>query len=99
MISAFIFFLHFMFILIIFTKKWQEDGLTATFLNVGLILILFAVGWTLTGLLAKLLMETKGLGLYFDRDTFSLSLLTLIEIFFYRLYYKESATVTGKGTQ
>ena len=92
MITAFIFFLHFLFSLIIFTKKWQEDGLPSAFLNVGLILILFAVGWTITSLLAKLLMEPEGLGLYFDRDTFSLTLLTLAESIFYSLYYREPLT-------
>jgi hypothetical protein len=99
MVAAFIFFIHFLFSLIIFTKKWQEDGLSSAFLNVALILILFAVGWTITSLLAKFLMEAEGLGLYFDRDTFSLALLTLGETIFYSLYYKEQVTVSDKGKQ
>ena len=96
MISAVIFFAHFIFILMIFTWKWQKDGLSGAFLNLALILILFAVGWTITGVAAKLLMEPKGLGFYYDRDTFSLSLLTIAEIFFYKIYYKES-TAGDKG--
>lgn len=99
MVAAFIFFIHFLFSIIIFTKKWQEDGLSSAFLNVALILILFAVGWTITSLLAKFLMDAEGLGLYFDRDTFSLTLLTLGETIFYSLYYKESITVSDKGKQ
>jgi hypothetical protein len=99
MITAFIFFAHFLFALIIFTKKWQEESLSSSFLNLGLILILFAVGWTLSGLIAKLFMEPEGLGIYFDRDTFALSLLTLIEIIFYRFYYKETATEGDKEKQ
>jgi hypothetical protein len=83
----------------IFTKKWQEEKLSSAFLNLGLILILFAVGWTITGLVAKILMEEKGLGLYFDRDTFSLSLLTFIEFFFYRIYYRETATANDREKQ
>jgi len=98
MISAFIFFAHFIFILIIFTWKWQNDGISGAFLNVSLILILFAVGWTITGMIAKFVMEPKGLGLYYDRDTFSLTLLTLIEFFFYRIYYNRP-TADDKGTQ
>jgi hypothetical protein len=89
MISAFIFFLHFIFALVIFTKKWQGDNLKSGFLNLGLIAVLFAVGWSITGIIAKAVMEEKGLGLYFDRDTFSLTLLTLGEYFFYRIYYRE----------
>ena len=98
MISAFIFFAHFLFILIIFTWKWQSDGISAAFINVALILILFAVGWAITGMISQLLMEPKGFGLYFDRDTFSLALLTIVEFFFYRIYYKEP-TVAGKEKQ
>lgn len=98
MISAFIFFAHFIFILLIFTWKWQNDGISGAVMNVSLILILFAVGWTITGMIAKLFMEPKGLGLYYDRDTFSLTMLIIIEFFFYKIYYKRSTEV-DKGTQ
>jgi hypothetical protein len=98
MISALIFFLHLLFALIIFTKKWQTEGLKSGFLNIGLIALLFAVGWSITGIIAKAIMNEKGLGLYFDRDTFSLALLTIGEFFFYRIYYKET-TEDGKETQ
>lgn len=67
-------------------------------MNVSLILILFAVGWTITGMIAKFIMEPQGLGLYYDRDTFSLSLLTIIEFFFYKIYYNRS-TADDKGKQ
>ena len=98
MISAFIFFAHFIFLLLIFTWKWQREGISGAILNVSLILILFAVGWTITGMIAKFLMEPDGFGLYYDRDTVSLTLLTIIEILFYRFYYKPSIA-DGKGTQ
>jgi hypothetical protein len=93
MISAFIFFAHFIFLLLIFTWKWQREGISGAVLNVSLILILFAVGWTITGMIAKFLMGPEGFGLYYDRDTFSLTLLTIIEILFYRFYYKPSTAV------
>ena len=99
MISAFIFFVHFLFSLIIFTKKWQDENLSAGFLNIALIGILFAVGWTITGMIAKLVMEPKGLGMQFDRDTFSLSLLTIAEFFFYKFYYKEEPIASDMGKQ
>ena len=89
MISALIFFLHIVFALVIFTKKWQNENLKSGFLNLGLIAVLFAVGWSITGIIAKALMAEKGFGLYFDRDTFSLTLLTVGEFFFYRIYYRE----------
>lgn len=99
MITAFIFFLHIIFMLVIFTKKWQEDGLSSGFINLGLIGVLFAVGWTLSGTIAKLVMEQKGFGIYYDRDTFSLTLLTVAEYFFYRFYYKDTPTATDKEIQ
>lgn len=98
MISAFIFFAHFIFILLIFTWKWQTDGISSAFLNLSLILILFAVGWTITGMIAKLVMENEGFGIHYDRDTFSLTLLSIIEYFFYKIYYANS-TADGKETQ
>jgi uncharacterized membrane protein YhdT len=99
MITAIIFFAHFIFTLIIFTKKWQDEGLSAAWMNVGLIVILFAVGWTVTGMIAKILMEQEGLGIHFDRDTFSLTLLTIMEVFFYRFYYRDTVTEDGKEIQ
>jgi len=96
MITAFIFFSHFVFATLVFTKKWQEDNISSAFLNMGLIGILFAVGWSITGMVAKFIMEKEGLGIYYDRDTFSLTLLSIAEFFFYRIYYKEpSAEVTA----
>ena len=99
MITAAIFTSHFIFILIIFTNKWQKEGISQAWMNVGLIVTLFAVGWSITGMIAKLIMGNEGFGLYFDRDTFSLALLTIIEFFFYRFYYKSSPTEDDKETQ
>lgn len=91
MLIALIFFIHCLFALIIFTIKWQEESLPSAFLNVGLIGILFTVGWSITNIIAKIIMEPGGLGLYFDRDTFALTLLTIVEYFFYKMYYKQTA--------
>ena len=99
MITAIIFFAHFIFLLIIFTKKWQEEGLSSAWMNIGLIGILFAVGWTATSIIAKILMVQAGFGIHFDRDTFSLTLLTILEVFFYRIYYKDTVTEDDKGIQ
>jgi len=96
MITAFIFFMHLIFGLVIFTKKWQDENLSAGFLNITLIAILFAVGWTITGIVAKLVMEPKGLGIQFDQDAFSLTLLTIVEFFFYKFYFKEDPIATDK---
>jgi hypothetical protein len=99
MIAAFIFFIHLIFALIIFTKKWQDENLAAGLLNIGLIGILFGVGWSISGIIVKLIMEPEGFGIYFDRDTLSLVLLTIGEYFFYRMYYKDTFITTAAGKE
>jgi hypothetical protein len=99
LITAFIFSTHLIFALVIFTKKWQDESVSAGLLNVILIAILFTVGWTVAGIIAKLLMEPKGLGIQFDRDTFSLTILSIVEFFFYRFYYNEEPNLADKGKQ
>lgn len=99
MITAFIFFAHLTFSLVVFTKKWQDENLSAGFINLALIAILFAVGWSITGMITKLLMSPKGFGLYFDADTFSLTILSIGEYLFYRMYYSDLFSEDGKEKQ
>ena len=99
MVAAFIFSAHLIFALYIFTKKWQDENLKSAFLNLALIGILFSVGWPIASIIAKLFLEQKGLGLYYNRDDFSLTLLSIGEFFFYRIYYKEDTTEDGKEKQ
>jgi hypothetical protein len=106
MITALIFSAHFIFTLIVFTKKWQDESVISGLLNIGLIGILFSVGWTITGFISQAIMEPKGFGIFFDRDTFSLTLLTAGELFFYKMYFKdvfisknEEITEAGKEKQ
>lgn len=99
MITAIIFFAHLIFALIIFTKKWQEEKLSSAFTNVALIGILFAVGWTISTMITKLFLEAEGFGIQFDRDTISLTLLSVSEYFFYRFYYAENTTEDDKEKQ
>lgn len=99
MITAFIFFVHYIFTIIIFTKKWQDENISSAILNIGLIGVLFAVGWTTTTMIAKVVMEPEGLGIFYDRDTFALTLLSVAEYFFYRMYYKDLFIEAGTEKQ
>lgn len=96
MIIALIFAAHLVFMLIVFTKKWQEESISSAFINLGLIIVLFAVGWSIVTAVAKIFIEPKGFGIYFDSDTISLTILTLIEFFFYKSYYGEDRPQTRK---
>lgn len=44
-------------------------------------------------------MEPEGLGREFNRDTFSLTLLTIAEFFFYKFYYSEDLISNDKEKQ
>lgn len=99
MITALIFFIHLLFALIIFTKKWQEEKLSSAYANLALIGILFAVGWTISTMITKLFLEPQGFGIQFDRDAFSLTLLSISEYFFYRFYYADASTEGDKEKQ
>ena len=89
MIISFIFALHFIFTLVIFTKKYQDESLSDAFQNVALIIILFFVGWPLVTMFIKIFSEPKGFGVHFDRDSIVLTLFLIVEYFFYKFYYRE----------
>ena len=98
MIIAFIYSIHLLFVLFIFTKKWQNESLADAFNNMLLIIILFFVGWPLITMVLKIFIDVKGFGIHFDRDTIILTILSIGEYMFYKMYYKEELTIeAGKG--
>lgn len=99
MAAAIIFAGHLIFILYIFTKKWQDDSLSSAFTNLALIIILFSVGWSISTSLVKLVFEPKGFGLYYNSDDISLTILSIAEYLFYRIYYGKGKTITEAGTE
>jgi len=103
MINAIIFSCHYIFALIIFTKKWQDEKLSTAFINIMLVGILFSVGWTIATTVAtqipKEFIESKKYENFYNRDTIALLLLTIAEFLFYKMYYGEifsSAVETEK---
>ena len=97
MISAIIFTAHLFFVLVIFTKKWQDESLQSAFVNAGLIVLLFSVGWSISTMILKVIVEQEGFGIYFDQDTMSLTLLSVVEYFFYKFYYSDKPNEVDKG--
>ncbi len=89
MIIAIIFILHIIFTIYIFVKKFTLESLTAALLNLILIIVIFAIGWSLIALVVNLIISPAGFGKIFDRNTISLTLLTISEFFIYRIYYKD----------
>ena len=96
MIAVFIFYMHVVFIAYAFTRNYIDDGLTRAILSSIFVIVLFSVGWTLCEFVLGYFMESKGLSLMFPRAAFSLMLLTLIEIVFYRYYYTSKARTAAE---
>lgn len=88
MIAIFLFYIHFIFGLYVFTKRWQEEGLGAAILILIFIGIIFSVGWTISYLIASLIFSPEGFGKFYNRDTISLTIVTIFEYFFYKTYFK-----------
>ncbi|MCP5062120.1 MAG: hypothetical protein GY936_06615 [Ignavibacteriae bacterium] len=88
MVIAFIFLLHIILTIYVFVKKQKSDSLSAAFIDLILIIIIFTVGWSISTMICKIFWEPIGFGIHFDRDTIALTLLTIGEFLFYRIYYK-----------
>lgn len=94
MIAVFIFYIHVVLAVAIFTKRWQESGTADAFLAVGFMALIFGVGWSVSTVFLKFFFEKPGLGVWFDRDAMSLVLLTMMEAVFYWAYYKREKKKT-----
>ncbi len=96
MVIAFIFTLHIVLISYVFTKRWKQDSPSAAWIDLVLIIIIFSVGWSISTMITKIFWEPIGFGKHFDRDTISLFLLTIAELIFYKIYFKDLFTASGK---
>jgi hypothetical protein len=102
MVSAFIFILHFVFIVFAFIT-YKKESIGEGFLAVAFIGIVFAVGWTIATMLTNLLFTPEWFIKWYwqpldswvwrivrkeiSRDTISLLILTGGEIAFYYFYF------------
>ncbi len=91
MIPVFVFYAHLVFLVYMFTKNLIEEGRVSAFLSILFIIVIFSVGWTFSEFLLGFFIKPEGFGLMFPRAAFSLILLTIIEIIFYKFYYKSKA--------
>ncbi len=91
MIPVLIFYIHVVFLVYLFSKNFTEENFLSGFLSVLFVVIIFSVGWTISEFLMSLFMESKGFGLLFPRAAFSLMLLSIMELIFYKFYFKKKA--------
>ena len=98
MITLGIFYLHVIAAAALYTKRWQESDIKEGLLAVAFLLLVFSVGWSITTFIVKLFLDEKGLGFWFDRDTASLVLLTIVEgPFFYTQMIRGKKSLGGTG--
>lgn len=88
MVIAFIFLIHILFTIYVIYKKWKNDSFSSALIDLTLIIIIFSVGWSLSTMFVKVFSDPAGFGKHFDRDTIALTILTVGEYFFYRIYFK-----------
>jgi hypothetical protein len=87
MIEVIVFYAHVIFIVYIFTKTYLDENLLQGILSIIFIVILFSVGWVISEFIMSQFMPTEGVGRAFPRSAFSLALLAVMEIIFYKFYY------------
>jgi len=96
MIAAIIFAIHLVAATYAFASKAKSGGISEGFLALAFMTIIFSVGWTIATMTANLLFEPEGFAEWFNRDTISLSLVTIGEVVFYALLLK---TRMGTGQE
>ena len=93
MIPVFVFFIHTLLLVYIFSKNYIEEGILSAFLSVIFVIIIFSVGWTFSEFVLGFFIPNEGFGLLFPRAAFSLVLLTVLEAIFYKFYYSMKPSV------
>lgn len=88
MITLFIFYIHTIAAVALYTSRWQEADWKEGLLAVGFLVLIFSVGWTMSTFLVGLFIAEKGFGTWLDRDTSSLLLLTVMESAFFLTYLR-----------
>jgi len=100
MIPLLVFYVHVVAIAAMFTKRWQDEGLTEGILAVLFMGLIFFVGWSISSYILKFFMGQEGMGFLLDRDAASLLLLTAGEAVLYYYYFRREegngAEVTGE---
>ncbi len=95
MIGVVIFYVHVLVATWIFTRAWQDGGMTDGFLGLAFFGVIFTVGWTFSSFLLKLICPAEGFAVWCDRNTLSLVLLSVLEFVVYRVYFWDYIT-SGK---
>ncbi len=87
MIALFIFYIHFIGLIYAFSKGTCEKKLSEGLILAAFVAVIFSVGWTIAGFIVRFVFPPQGYGPFFDRDTLSLLIVTLLEAILYFTYF------------
>lgn len=94
MIEVILFYAHAVFFAYIFAKNYVEQNAVSAFLSTIFVIIIFTVGWTFSAFVIGFFIPDEGLTRVFTKAAFSLGLLTLLEVIFYKFYFSKSTPHT-----
>lgn len=92
MIGVIIFYAHVVVAVWIFTRAWQDGGISEGFLGTAFFVVIFSVGWTFSAFVLKLVVAPEGIATWCDRNTIALIFLSFLESLLYRVYFWEYFT-------
>lgn len=90
MIEVILFYAHAVFFAFIFAKNYVEQNTVSAFLSTIFVVIIFTVGWTFSAFVIGFFIPDDGLTRILTKAAFSLGLLTLLELIFYKFYFAKS---------
>ena len=92
MIEVILFYSHVVFFTFVFAKYFVEESMLSAFLSTIFVIVIFTVGWTFSAFIIGLFIPEEGLNRILTKAAFSLGFLTLLELIFYRFYFRSKST-------
>jgi len=96
MIAAVILSLHGAAGIYAFWTRKKKGGWGEGILALAFVGVIFSVGWTIVTMLTSVLVAPEGLAEWLNRDSLTLTLLTIAEGFFYYFFLRPGKTEQGQ---
>ena len=96
MIEVILFYAHAVFFVYIFAKNYVEENKVSALLSTIFVIIIFTVGWTFSAFVIGFFIPEEGLTRILTKAAFSLGLLTLLELIFYKFYFAKGKPAEAK---
>lgn len=95
MIAIFIFTIHIIGATWAFSKSYCDHKLSDAFMTLAFVAIIFSVGWTIAGFIVNFFVPDGGFGIWFDSDTISLAIVTVLEAILYGTFFRSEKRKTA----